>query len=80
MPAQWAMPCLQWAAGEEMCHLPPPQAFYFTKLETNMTITYVMYFGYMGIVCVGLFLLTGTVGLGASLWFTKVIYRTLKVE
>ena len=45
-----------------------------------MTITYVMYFGYMGIVCIGIFLLTGTVGLGASLWFTKVIYSTIKVE
>lgn len=55
-------------------------ALYFTKLETSMTITYIMYFGYMGIVCIGVFLLTGTVGLGASLWFTKAIYRTIKVE
>ena len=22
MPAQWVMSCLQWAAGEQMCHLP----------------------------------------------------------
>ena len=22
MPAQWVTPCLQWAAGEKMCHLP----------------------------------------------------------
>ena len=24
MPVQWAMPCLQWAAGEKMCHLLVP--------------------------------------------------------
>jgi hypothetical protein len=22
MPAQWVMACLQWAAGDSMCHLP----------------------------------------------------------
>ena len=24
MPVQWVMPCLQWAAGETMCHLLEP--------------------------------------------------------
>ena len=24
MPVQWVMPCLQWAAGETMCHLLGP--------------------------------------------------------
>ena len=23
MPVQWVTPCLQWAAGEKMCRLPP---------------------------------------------------------
>ena len=32
-------------------------AFYFSKLESNMYVTYVMYFGYMGIISLGLFLL-----------------------
>ena len=25
MPAHWVASCLQWAAGEQMCHLPPGQ-------------------------------------------------------
>ena len=45
-----------------------------------MTITYIMYFGYMGVVCVGLFLLTGTIGLFSALWFTTKIYGSIKVD
>ena len=55
-------------------------AFYFSKLESNMYVTYVMYFGYMGIISIGLFLLTGTIGLFAALWFTKKIYGSIKVD
>ena len=55
-------------------------AFYFSKLESNMYVTYVMYFGYMGIISLGLFLLTGTIGLFAALWFTKKIYGSIKVD
>ena len=28
MPVQWVMPCLHWAAGEKMCHLPLEAALY----------------------------------------------------
>ena len=27
MPAQWMAPCLQWAAGEKRCHLPPAERY-----------------------------------------------------
>merc|ERR1712070_861104 len=37
-------------------------AFYFSKLEANLTITYFIYFGYMTIICFGMFLMTGLVG------------------
>jgi transmembrane 9 superfamily protein 2/4 len=33
--------------------------FYFFKLEPNMFVTYLLYFGYMGIICIGFFLMTG---------------------
>merc|ERR1712139_448308 len=55
-------------------------AFYFSKLESNMTITYVMYFGYMSLICLGMFLLTGTIGMYSALWFTKKIYSSIKVD
>ncbi len=32
---------------------------YFSRLEGNMTITYLLYFGYMGIISLGVFLVTG---------------------
>jgi hypothetical protein len=35
---------------------------YFARLESNMTVTYLLYFGYMGIICMGIFLITGELG------------------
>lgn len=55
-------------------------AFYFTKLESNLAITYFLYFGYMAIICFGLFLVTGLVGFAAALWFCKKIYGSIKVD
>jgi hypothetical protein len=33
--------------------------FYLLKFEPNMFVTYLLYFGYMGIICIGFFLMTG---------------------
>ena len=55
-------------------------AFYFSKLEANLAITYFLYFGYMTVICFGLFLMTGVVGYISSLWFTKKIYGSIKVD
>merc|ERR1711965_852078 len=55
-------------------------AFYVSKLEANLTITYFIYFGYMTIICFGMFLITGLVGYSAALWFTKKIYSSIKVD
>ena len=33
---------------------------YFNRLESNMFVTYLLYFSYMGIVSLGVFLLTGS--------------------
>jgi len=55
-------------------------SFYFSKLESNLSITYFLYFGYMGIVSFGIFLFTGTVGFFAALWFNITIFGSIKVD
>lgn len=55
-------------------------AMYFTKLESNRWVTYALYFGYMAIICIGISLVTGLVGFSASLWFTKKIYSSIKID
>mmetsp|Transcript_4673 Transcript_4673/g.14911 ORF Transcript_4673/g.14911 Transcript_4673/m.14911 type:complete len:552 (+) Transcript_4673:403-2058(+) len=55
-------------------------SFYFTKLESNLPITYFLYFGYMFIISFGIFLFTGTVGFYAGLWFNVVIFSSIKVD
>ncbi|KAG7366482.1 endomembrane protein 70-domain containing protein [Nitzschia inconspicua] len=53
---------------------------YFQQLEANSFATYVLYFGYMGLASLGLFLMTGFIGVAASLWFNKTIFSSLKVD
>ncbi|KAL3906664.1 MAG: hypothetical protein SGARI_003900 [Bacillariaceae sp.] len=54
---------------------------YFQQLESSSSfITYVLYFGYMGLASLGLFLMTGFIGVTASLWFNKTIFGSLKVD
>jgi transmembrane 9 superfamily protein 2/4 len=55
-------------------------SFYFSKLKSNLPITYFLYFGYMGIISLGIFLLTGTVGFYAALAFNVVIFSSIKVD
>lgn len=53
---------------------------YFQQLEANSFTTYVLYFGYMGLASLGLFLMTGFIGVMASLWFNMTIFGSLKVD
>jgi len=53
---------------------------YFNTLESNSFSTYLLYFGYMSVICVGLFLMTGSVGFFSTLWFNKTIYGAIKVD
>lgn len=55
-------------------------SFYFSKLESNLLITYLLFFGYMLIISFGIFLITGTVGFFAGLWFNMVVFGSLKVD
>jgi len=53
---------------------------YFKQLEANSFATYMLYFGYMGLASLGLFLMTGAVGVFSSLWFNKVIFASIKID
>jgi len=54
--------------------------FYFKQLEANSFATYVLYFGYMGLISLGLFTMTGFIGVASSLWFNKTIFASIKID
>jgi len=53
---------------------------YFFDLQSSMAVTYALYFGYMGVISVGLFLMTGAIGFLAALGFNLAIYSAVKVD
>jgi transmembrane 9 superfamily member 2/4 len=53
---------------------------YFKQLEANSLASYVLYFGYMGLVSICLFTMMGFVGLSTSLWFNKTIFASIKID
>lgn len=55
-------------------------AWYFKGLGINTFATYLLYFGYMGAVSMGIFLMSGLVGLTSCLWFNKKIFSSIKVD
>ena len=55
-------------------------AVYFSRLESNMFVTYLLYFGYMAVISLGVFLVTGTVGFFSALYFNYQIYGSIKVD
>ncbi len=55
--------------------------FYFAyNLDFSSGITFVLYFGYMGLISALFCMLTGIVGYGAVFWFTRKIYAAVKVD
>mmetsp|Transcript_35820 Transcript_35820/g.47291 ORF Transcript_35820/g.47291 Transcript_35820/m.47291 type:complete len:612 (-) Transcript_35820:410-2245(-) len=57
-------------------------SFYYFFFKTQMSgfLQVAFYFGYMGLFCLGLFVLTGTIGLYGSTKFVRSIYRNVKVD
>jgi len=68
------------AAGSTAIYVFLYSAIYFIKLESNLIITYFLYFGYMTVICIGIFLVTGTVGFMSALWFCKQIFSSIKID
>ncbi|DAZ92417.1 TPA: hypothetical protein N0F65_000201 [Lagenidium giganteum] len=54
--------------------------YYWTRLDVENFIGAMLYFGYMAVISGALGLLTGAVGVSASLWFTRKIYASIKVD
>jgi transmembrane 9 superfamily member 2/4 len=54
---------------------------WFKSLESSrMFFTYLLYFGYMFLMCFGLFLITGCFSALTSLWFVRKIFGVIKVD
>lgn len=54
---------------------------WFQTLESSkMFFTYLLYFGYMFLMCFGIFLVCGSVGALVSLWFIRKIFSAIKVD
>ncbi|CAH0487267.1 unnamed protein product [Peronospora farinosa] len=54
--------------------------YFWTRLDVENLIGAMLYFGYMAVASGALSLMTGAVGAGASLWFTRKIYASIKVD
>jgi transmembrane 9 superfamily member 2/4 len=53
---------------------------YFKQLQANSLATYILYFGYMGLISLGMFSMMGFIGLSTSLWFNKTIFASVKID
>ena len=58
----------------------PLSALFSSQLEANLAVTYVIYFGYMAILSLGMFLLCGSIGYLSAYWFIVAIYSSIKVD
>ncbi|KAJ3702164.1 hypothetical protein LUZ61_005869 [Rhynchospora tenuis] len=68
-------------AGSSALYLFAYAVFYFfTKLEITKFVSGILYFGYMLIVSYAFFVLTGTIGFYACLWFVRKIYASVKID
>lgn len=54
--------------------------YFFTKLEIVKFISGLLFFGYMFLVSLAFFLLTGTIGFCATFLFVRKIYGSIKVD
>ncbi|XP_076921465.1 transmembrane 9 superfamily member 7-like [Bidens hawaiensis] len=54
--------------------------YFFMKLNITKFVSSVMYYGYMLIASYAFFVLTGTIGFYACLWFVRKIYSSLKID
>jgi transmembrane 9 superfamily protein 2/4 len=54
--------------------------YFVTKLDITKFASGLLFFGYMGLICLFFFMLTGTIGFVATLWFVRKIYSSIKVD
>ena len=51
-----------------------------SKLDIDTPVSTFIYFTYMSMISIAFFLLTGSIGFFASLWFVRKIYGAIKVD
>jgi len=69
------------ASGSAAAYMFAYSCVWFRSLEASrMLITYLLYFGYMFLICTAIGLTTGAVGSLTSLWFVRKIFGTIKVD
>merc|ERR1712203_799585 len=54
--------------------------YFNSRLQIDKAVSTILYFGYMSIMSLLFFLLTGSIGTIASFYFVKVIYGSIKVD
>lgn len=54
--------------------------YYMTKLDINKFVPTLLYFAYMSMISITFFMVTGSVGFFACLWFVRKIYGAIKVD
>eukprot|EP00242_Pyramimonas_sp_CCMP2087_P014958 CAMPEP_0198210540 /NCGR_PEP_ID=MMETSP1445-20131203/20506_1 /TAXON_ID=36898 /ORGANISM="Pyramimonas sp., Strain CCMP2087" /LENGTH=638 /DNA_ID=CAMNT_0043884623 /DNA_START=134 /DNA_END=2050 /DNA_ORIENTATION=+ len=68
-------------AGSSAIYLFAYSAVYFgTKLDIAKSVSGMLYFGYMFIISLGFFLLTGTIGFYSCFFFVRTIYAAVKID
>jgi hypothetical protein len=54
--------------------------YFVSKLDIKHGVSIFIYFTYMGMISIAFFLLTGSIGFFACLWFVRKIYGAIKVR
>jgi len=54
--------------------------YFMTKLSIIKTVSTLLFFGYMLLVCFAFFVLTGTIGFVATTLFVRKIYSSIKID
>merc|ERR1712014_487785 len=54
--------------------------YFNSRLQIEKTVSTMLYFGYMFLISVLFFLLTGSIGSVASFFFVRAIYSSIKID
>merc|ERR1712048_1155523 len=77
---RWWWPSF-FSSGTSACYVFLYSILYFSsRLQIDKFVSTILYFGYMLIMCVMFFLLTGSIGMISSFYFVRAIYGSIKVD
>merc|ERR1711862_105832 len=54
--------------------------YFYSRLQIAKSVSTMLYFGYMFIVSLLFFLLTGSIGMVSSFFFVRAIYGSIKID